>query len=70
MSKSEIPFWRVIQTFVQQMKMPPVVDQGEVGLVYGYGGIRVNFPTNRRYPFVSVNCHLYSKEHCIPYLNS
>ncbi len=70
MSKSDIPFWRVIQTFVQQMKMPPVVEQGEVGLVYGYGGIRVNFSTNRRYPFVSVIYHLYSKEHCILYLNS
>lgn len=46
------------------MKMPLKSEIGDIGLYYGYGGIRVNFSTNNRYPYVSVILLLHSKEPC------
>lgn len=49
------------------MPYPPQI--GEVGLSFFYGGNKINFSTNDKYPFVSVIILLYSKERCILYLN-
>lgn len=70
MSKSDVPFWRVTQTLINEMKMPLPSEIGEVGLAYSYGGMKINFPTNNRYPFVSVNFDLHSKGLYTQFLNS
>lgn len=49
--------------------MPETPQIGEVGLSYCYGGNKINFPTNNKYPFVSVTHMLFRKEHFTPYLS-
>ena len=52
MSKNDLPFYKVAQNFVDQMKMTP--DVGKNGVCYTYGGCEIHFLTNLSYPVVSV----------------
>ena len=53
MSKNDVPFDRVISSFVKGLIIP-TKELGINGMSYSYGGSNINFETNPSYPIVSV----------------
>lgn len=51
MSKNDVPFHKVIWSFVNHMVLPKEI--GINGLSYSYGGSNINFDTFSSYPMVS-----------------
>jgi hypothetical protein len=73
MSKNDVPFHKVIWSFVNNMVLPKEI--GINGLSYSYGGSNINFDTFSSYPMVSVFNIRFRKgryivslnfSHCIP----
>jgi hypothetical protein len=73
MSKNDVPFHKVIWSFVNHMVLPKEI--GINGLSYSYGGSNINFDTFSSYPMVSVFNIRFRKgryivslnfSHCIP----
>lgn len=52
MSKNDVPFHRVISSFVEGLVLPK--ELGINGMSYSYGGSNINFETNPSYPIISV----------------
>jgi hypothetical protein len=52
MSKNDVPFYKVIQSFVDNLIVPK--ERGIQGMSYSYGGSNINFDTNPNYPIISV----------------
>lgn len=67
MSKNDVPFHKVVASYVNNMVLPKEI--GINGLSYSYGGSNINFDTNNTYPIVSVCFYLYRKEEFIVSLN-
>lgn len=53
MSKNDVPFHKVVMSFVNNMVLPKEV--GVNGLSYSYMGSNINFDTNPTYPIISVS---------------
>lgn len=60
MSKNDVPFDRVVASFVDGLCLPK--DLGINGMSYSYGGSNINFETNPAYPIISVPPVLYRKD--------
>lgn len=67
MSKNDVPFHKVVASYVNNMVLPKEI--GINGLSYSYGGSNINFDTNNTYPIVSVCFLLCRKEEFIVCLN-
>lgn len=67
MSKNDVPFHRVIMSFVSNMQLPKEI--GVNGLSYSYGGSNINFDTHAAYPIVSVLNNLYRSDQYIVFLS-
>jgi hypothetical protein len=52
MSKHDVPFHRVVSSFVEGLRVPK--ELGINGMSYSYGGSNITFETNPPYPIVSV----------------
>ncbi len=67
MSKNDVPFHKVVCSYVNHMVLPKEI--GINGLSYSYGGSNINFDTYSSYPMVSVFNLRYRKERYIVSLN-
>ena len=67
MSKNDVPFHKVVWSYVNHMVLPKEI--GINGLSYSYGGSNINFDTYSSYPIVSVFDIRYRKERYIVSLN-
>ena len=65
MSKNDVPFHRVISSFVDGLVLPK--ELGINGISYSYGGSNINFDTSPSYPIVSVIYLLSRKEPSIAF---
>ena len=65
MSPNDVPFHRVITSFVEGLKLPK--ELGLNGMSYSYGGGNVTFETNPAYPIISVLILLFKERaiYCI-----
>jgi hypothetical protein len=52
MSKNDVPFHKVVSSFVDNLVLPK--ELGINGMSYSYGGSNINFDTNPSYPIISV----------------
>ena len=59
MSKNDVPFHRVVSSFVDNLMVPK--ELGLNGMSYSYGGSNINFETNPHYPSFSVFDMIYRK---------
>jgi len=67
MSKNDVPFHKVVSSFVENLVLPK--ELGINGMSYSYGGSNINFDTNPSYPIISVKIDLYRKDRYIVSLN-
>lgn len=62
MSKNDVPFHKVVASFVENLRLPKEKELGLNGMSYSYGGSNINFETNPPYPIISVLRLLSRKE--------